>query len=100
MKKEMIKVYRRSSPRTGRAFDTLMILSSKKRHYLAAGYTLDPPDKTPEYTLPEEMDYIPLSMLNAEQIEEIRNAEGTQKQISKKFHISTFTTHKIKSGKV
>jgi hypothetical protein len=96
MKKEMIKVYRRSSPRTGRPYDSMMILRKNKSQYLAAGYTLIPPDED----IPEEPDYIPPSMLSSEQIEEIRNAPGTQKQVAARYHISTFTCHKIKSGRL
>lgn len=97
MKKEMITVYRRSSPRTGRVYDTRMILSRDLKFYLNAGYTKTPPKKI-EDTI--DVDIIPPSMLNAEQIEEIREKSGSYKELADFFSVSASTVQRIKQGKL
>jgi hypothetical protein len=94
MKKEMIRIYRKSSPRTGREYDVRSILAKNLKKHLAAGWSIDPPEDD------ADADLIPPSMLNQNQIEEIRNAPGTQRSIAAKYCVSSFTVHKIKAGKL
>lgn len=54
-------------------------------------------DKLPE---PEPAKTIPPSRLTDAQKSNIRIAEGTQREIAKKFNVSTFTVSRIKNGKI
>lgn len=53
-------------------------------------------DKLPE----PESKTIPPSKLTEAQKSNIRIAEGTQKEIAKKFNVTTFTVSRIKNGKI
>lgn len=53
-----------------------------------------------EKPVPATNGWIQPNDLTTEEIREIFDAEGTQKEISKRFNVSTFTVHKIKKGKL
>jgi hypothetical protein len=97
-KKEMVRVYRKSSPRTGRQYDFRMILAQDIRYYKNRGWKLEMPK--PKDDDEDDDELIPPSMLNKAQIEEIRNDPLPQRKLAKKYNISTFTAHKIKAGKL
>ena len=50
--------------------------------------------------IPEPVKTIPPSQLTEAQKSNIRIAEGTQREIAKKFNVTTYTVSRIKNGKI
>lgn len=110
MKRDLIAVYRKSSPRTGRDYDVKMIEKRQLAAYLKRGYLADKPkkkpkpkpDKEPESERPKirGVKTIPPSELSDETKAAIKRAKGTQKTIAERFGVTPYTVGRIKSGKI
>lgn len=117
MKRDLIAVYRKSSPRTGRDYDVKMIEKRQLAAYLKRGYLADKPKPKPEkppkpkpkpdHPEPEPerpkirgVKTIPPSELSDETKAAIKRAKGTQKTIAERFGVTPYTVGRIKSGKI
>ena len=103
---ELITIYRKSSPRTGRKYDSKLIEKRQLKAYLKRGYFKEIPiEPQPHEFDTDTVEEIkskptPPSELTEDQKEDIRIAEGTQREIAEKFNVSTFTVSRLKNGKI
>lgn len=116
MKRKMIPIYRKSSPRTGKDYDVKMIDERQLAAYLKRGYFAklpkkkpkpDPepkpkPNKEPESDKPKirSIETIPPSKLSDEIKVKIKRARGTFKKIAGRFNVTPYTVSRIKKGKI
>ena len=84
----------------GDMFDYIIVERSEVKAHLDAGWSLTTAEAKAKEALIEEMPAIPPSKLTEAQKSNIRIAEGTQKEIAKKFNVTTFTVSRIKNGKI
>lgn len=91
----------------GDKFDYIILPESQVAHMLTQGW-----HKTPaEAKAAEQIKQIPVisaqfsgkrppSELTPEEIEQIRNAEGMQKEIAEQFNVTVWTVSRIKTGRI
>lgn len=110
MKRKMIPIYRKSSPRTGKDYDVKMINERQLAAYLKRGYFAKLPKKKPKEepeTPPEPekpkirgVKTIPPSKLSDEIKAKIKRSRGTFKKIAERFGVTSYTVSRIKKGKI
>jgi len=106
MKKEMVKIYRRSSPRTGKDYDTRLILKTDLKINLARGWVIEPPKplivksrKSPTIKLSRNEIISPADI--SDQLKEaIKNDIGPLRAIAARHHVSFNSAQKIRAGKL
>jgi hypothetical protein len=101
MKKEMVKIYRRSSPRTGKDYDTRLILKTDLKINLARGWTIKPPKpiEVPEQNLSRD-EIIAPSDISDRLKEAIKEDKGPLRAIAARHHVSFNSAQKIRAGKL
>ena len=101
MKKEMVKIYRRSSPRTGKDYDTRLILKSDLKINLARGWAIEPPKpvEAPEQNLSRD-EIIAPSDISDRLKEAIKEDKGPLRAIAARHHVSFNSAQKIRAGKL
>jgi hypothetical protein len=101
MKKEMVKIYRRSSPRTGKDYDTRLILKKDLKMHLARGWIVKPPkpSEAPEQNLSRDEIISPADI--SDRLKEvIKNDSGPLRAIAARHHVSFNSAQKIRAGKL
>jgi hypothetical protein len=101
MKKEMVKIYRRSSPRTGKDYDTRLILKSDLKINLARGWIVKPPKpgEAPEQNLSRDEIISPADISDRLK-EAIKEDSGPLRAIAARHHVSFNSAQKIRAGKL
>ena len=101
MKKEMVKIYRRSSPRTGKDYDTRSILKTDLKMHLARGWIAKPPkpSEAPEQKLSRD-EIIAPSDISDRLKEAIKNDSGPLRAIAARHNVSFNSVQKIRAGKL
>jgi len=101
MKKEMVKIYRRSSPRTGKDYDTRLILKSDLKINLARGWIVKPPkpSEAPEQNLSRDEIISPADISDRLK-EAIKEDSGPLRAIAARHHVSFNSAQKIRAGKL
>jgi hypothetical protein len=101
MKKEMVKIYRPSSPRTGKRYDTRSILKTDLKMYLARGWVIKPPKpiEIPKQNLSRD-EIIAPSHIGDRLKEAIKKDSGPLRAIAARHHVSFNTAQKIRAGKL
>ena len=101
MKKEMVKIYRRSSPRTGKDYDTRSILKTDLKMHLARGWIVKPPkpSEAPEQNLSRDEIISPADISDRLK-EAIKNDSGPLRAIAARHGVSFNSAQKIRAGKL
>jgi hypothetical protein len=97
MKKEMVKIYRRSSPRTGKDYDTRLILKKDLKIHLAKGWMAEPFE--PSIKLSRDEIISPADISDRLK-EAIKNDSGPLRVIAARHHVSFNSAQKIRAGKL
>ena len=97
----MVKIYRRSSPRTGKDYDTRLILKSDLKINLARGWAIKPPKpiEVPEQNLSRD-EIIAPSDISDRLKEAIKEDSGPLRAIAARHHVSFNSAQKIRAGKL
>jgi hypothetical protein len=95
MKKEMVKIYRRSSPRTGKDYDTRLILKSDLKTHLAGGWAIE----APEQNISRDEIISPADISDRLK-EAIKEDKGPLRAIAARHHVSFNSAQKIRAGKL
>lgn len=104
MRSELITIYRRSSPRTGRKYDSKLVEKRKLKFYLKRGYfrnlPVDPMEPAPEPE-PEPIEEDPQVKRKYEDFDEferlsIKNDKRPMMKIAQIHNTSYHTIRKIK----
>jgi hypothetical protein len=110
MKKEMVKIYRRSSPRTSKDYDTRLILKTDLKIHLARGWIVKPPKpieakaKVSPVAEPEQKlsrdEIISPADISDRLKEAIKKDSGPLRAIAARHHVSFNSAQKIRAGKL
>jgi len=91
----MVKIYRRSSPRTGKDYDTRLILKSDLKVNLARGWAIE----VPEQNLSRDEIISPADISDRLK-EAIKEDSGPLRAIAARHHVSFNSAQKIRAGKL
>lgn len=102
MRSELVTIYRRSSPRTGKKYDSKLVEKRKLKFYLKRGYfrslPVDPLEPAPE---PEPVEEEPQVKRKYEDFDEferlsIKNDKRAMTQIAEIHNTTLYAVRKIK----
>ena len=91
----MVKIYRRSSPRTGKDYDTRLILKKDLKMHLARGWAIE----VPEQKLSRDEIISPADISDRLK-EAIKKDSGPLRAIAARHHVSFNSAQKIRAGKL
>lgn len=104
MKRDLIAVYRKSSPRTGRDYDVKMIEKRQLAAYLKRGYLADKPKKKPKPDKEPESERPKIRGVEKKLFDDLTDDEKGKiarsklsvAKLVKKYGTTSFTVRKIK----
>ena len=96
MRNEMVRVYRRSSPRTGKDFDMRLVPNKQLKQHLRAGWSLraKKPEKKEPAPIPTEK--LSFSQISEEDKLKIKNDSRSMLTLAEIYNTSYHAIRKIK----
>lgn len=89
-----MRLYRKSSPRTGRAYDSKVVNKGDVKYYLSKGWLKQPPSQKPKKEKIRSLDDI-----TDEEILKIKDTKGSIAKVAKAFNVTMYTVRKIRAHK-
>lgn len=98
----MIMIRRKASPRKPQKYDYKNVRKKHLSRYLKSGWVEegDAEEEEEQEPEPEQNGIIAPKDLTFKQKKAIAEAEGTQREIAERFSVSTYTVHRLKTGKL
>lgn len=96
-KTDIIKVYRPASPRLQREIDIRAIEYKKLKRYLKSGWHIY--RKETKQPQPQVVEKKGINDLTDDEIQEIKDADGSLNDISDRFNVTFYAVRKLRSKK-